>query len=86
MLRQSRLQICDRLRKLAGLDLRDAQSGFFLHSFQVRNRFGRVALHQQGIAQQLVSRRRVRIQLQSMLQRGHRRSRIRASPCKPGRG
>ena len=35
------------------------------------NCFGRVALREQGIAQQLVSWRRVRIHLQSMLQRSN---------------
>ncbi len=42
----------------------------------MRDGLGRVALYKQGIAQQLVGRRRVRIHLQCMLQRSNRRGEI----------
>src|SRR5260370_40403318 len=73
---QRRLQIRDRLGQLPGLDLRNSQRSLGLPSFQMWNRLGRVALCEQGIAQQLMSRLRVWAQAQSMLQRSHGRREI----------
>src|SRR5713101_5714286 len=68
---QRRLQIRNCIRQLPRLDLRNSQRSLVLHSFEMGNRLGRVALHEQDIAQQLMSRRRVWVQVQSMLQRSH---------------
>ena len=72
MVGQRRLQIHDRLRQLSSLYLRNPQCRFFFYSFEVWNCLGRIALYEQCISQQLVSGRRVRFRLHSMLQWGNR--------------
>src|ERR1700680_4360106 len=66
---QCGLQIRDRLRQLSGLDLRDSYPGLIVHALKMWNRLGRIALREQGVAEQLVGWRQVCIHIQRMLQR-----------------